>query len=199
MNNYATYRIAETIRVLIFLTLSIILFNFYPLTAIMIVILALLNDLPIMMIAYDNTKPLERPASWEMHKVLIIASVIGAVGVIFSFLLFYVAVQVMHLDKPVIQTLMFMKFAVAGHMTIYLTRTHEHHFWSRPFPAGILFWTTETTQFFGVLIAVYGFSIMTPLGWSLAAFAIGWALADFIVADFVKIHFYKQLEQRKTP
>ena len=89
MNNYATYRIAETIRVLIFLTLSIIIFNFYPLTAVMIVILALLNDLPIMMIAYDNTKPLNRPASWEMHKVLTIAAVLGLAGVVSSFMLFY--------------------------------------------------------------------------------------------------------------
>ncbi|VVB88989.1 Potassium-transporting ATPase ATP-binding subunit [uncultured archaeon] len=198
MNNYATYRIAETIRVLIFLTLSIIIFNFYPLTAIMIVILALLNDLPIMMIAYDNTKPLNRPASWEMRKLLIIATVIGIVGIIFSFLLFYVSLEVLHLEKPIIQTLMFMKLAVAGHLTIYLTRSGEHHFWSRPFPAGILFWTTEITQFVGVLIAVYGFSLVVPLGWNLALFAIGWALADFIVADFVKIHFYKRMERPKT-
>ncbi len=193
MTNYATYRIAETIRVLIFLTLAIILFNFYPLTAVMIVILSLLNDLPIMTIAYDNTKLLGKPASWEMRKVLIIATVIGAVGVVFSFLLFYYSEQVLHSPRPVIQTMMFMKFAVAGHLTIYLTRTHSHHFWSRPFPAGILFWTTESTQFVGVLFAVYGI-FMGPLGWSLAALAIGWALADFIVADFVKIYFYRRLE-----
>jgi len=30
MNSYATYRIAETIRVLLFMTLSILVFNFYP-------------------------------------------------------------------------------------------------------------------------------------------------------------------------
>ena len=51
MNNYSIYRIAETIRLLIFLTFSIIIFDFYPLTAVIIVILALLNDVPIMMIA----------------------------------------------------------------------------------------------------------------------------------------------------
>ena len=34
MNSYAIYRIAETIRVLFFITLSIIIFNFYPVTAI---------------------------------------------------------------------------------------------------------------------------------------------------------------------
>ena len=44
MNNYAIYRIAETIRVLIFMTLCIIIFNFYPVTAVMIVLLALLNE-----------------------------------------------------------------------------------------------------------------------------------------------------------
>ena len=198
MNNYATYRIAETIRVLIFLTLSIIIFNFYPLTAAMIVILALLNDLPIMMIAYDNTKPLQRPASWEMHKVLTIASVLGAAGVVSSFLLFYFSEQVLHLDRPTIQTLMFLKLAVAGHITIYLTRTREHHFWSRPLPAGLLFWTTEITQLAGTLLAVYGV-FMKPLGWNLAAFVWIWALAFFVINDFIKIYFYKRLEKRWGP
>jgi len=196
MNSYATYRIAETIRVLLFLTLSIIIFNFYPLTAVMIVILALLNDLPIMMIAYDNTKPLQRPASWEMHKVLTIAMVLGVAGLVSSFLLFYVGEQVLHLDRPTIQTLMFLKLAVAGHITIYLTRTGERHFWSRPFPAGKLFWTTEITQFVGILFAVYGI-FMKPIGWSLAAFVLAWALVFFILNDIVKIHFYKRLKTHK--
>jgi hypothetical protein len=48
------YRIAETLRVLVFMTLAILIFNFYPLTAVMIVILALLNDGAILSIAYDN-------------------------------------------------------------------------------------------------------------------------------------------------
>ncbi|MCZ7403499.1 MAG: plasma-membrane proton-efflux P-type ATPase [Candidatus Methanoperedens sp.] len=197
MNNYATYRIAETLRVLIFLTLSIIIFNFYPLTAVMIVILALLNDLPIMMIAYDNTKPLNRPASWEMHKVLTIAAVLGLAGVVSSFMLFYFSEQVLHLDRGTIQTLMFLKLAVAGHITIYLTRTGERHFWSRPFPAGILFWTTEITQFAGTLIAIYGV-FMKPLGWQLAGFVWAWALVFFVVNDFIKIYFYKRMERLRT-
>jgi len=33
MNSYAIYRIAETLRVLFFMTLAILIFNFYPLTA----------------------------------------------------------------------------------------------------------------------------------------------------------------------
>jgi H+-transporting ATPase len=53
MNSYAIYRIAETLRVLLFMTLAILVFNFYPLTAVMIVILALLNDGAILSIAYQ--------------------------------------------------------------------------------------------------------------------------------------------------
>ena len=37
MNSYAMYRIAETLRVLLFMTLAILIFNFYPVTAVMIV------------------------------------------------------------------------------------------------------------------------------------------------------------------
>ena len=54
MNSYAIYRIAETLRVLLFMTLAILVFNFYPVTAVMIVMLALLNDGAILSIAYDN-------------------------------------------------------------------------------------------------------------------------------------------------
>jgi H+-transporting ATPase len=89
MNNYSIYRIAETMRVLIFLTASILIFNFYPLTAVMIVILALLNDIPIMMIAYDNVKIQEKPVRWNMHEVLVVASLLGVTGVFASFFLFF--------------------------------------------------------------------------------------------------------------
>jgi H+-transporting ATPase len=196
MNSYATYRIAETIRVLFFLTLSIIIFNFYPLTAVMIVILSLLNDLPIMTIAYDNTKPLKRPTGWEMHKVLTIATVLGIIGVVSSFSLFFVADRVLHLPRPTIQTLMFLKLAVAGHMTIYLTRVGEaRHAWTPPYPAKILFGTAETTQFFATLLAVYGI-FMSPLGWWLAGLVWAWAIVAFIITDFIKIFFHKRLERQ---
>ena len=123
MNSYAIYRIAETFRVLLFMTLSILVFNFYPVTAIMIVFLALLNDGPILAIAYDNVRPGARPERWDMPMVMAISSVLGLAGVIASFGLFFIAERVMHLDAAVIQTFMFLKLAVAGHLTVFVTRT----------------------------------------------------------------------------
>ena len=70
MNSYAIYRIAETLRVLFFMTLAILIFNFYPLTAVMIVMLALLNDGAILSIAYDNVRYKDQPEAWNMRMVL---------------------------------------------------------------------------------------------------------------------------------
>ena len=67
MNSYAIYRIAETIRVLLFMTLSILVFNFYPVTAVMIVLLALLNDGAILSIAYDRVRYSDQPEAWNMR------------------------------------------------------------------------------------------------------------------------------------
>ena len=99
MNSYAIYRIAETLRVLLFMTLAIVVFKFYPLTAIMIVMLALLNDGAILSIAYDNVIYRNKPEAWDMRTVLSISTVLGVVGVISAFGLFYLGERVFHLDR----------------------------------------------------------------------------------------------------
>jgi len=195
MNSYAVYRIAETIRVLLFMTASILIFDFYPVTAVMIIILALLNDGPIMLIAYDRTTLPPRPTRWDMHKVLTIAAVLGVLGVFASFFWFWIGESALHLDRATIQTLMFLKLSVAGHLTIYLARTGEHHFWERPLPAPILFFTAESLQFLATLVAVYGI-FMEPVGWTLAGLTWAYALGWFLVTGFVKVHVFRLVSHR---
>ncbi len=167
MSNYALYRIAETIRVLLFMTLSILVFNFYPVTAVMIVLLALLNDGAILSIAYDRVQYSDQPETWNMREVLGLATILGVVGVIASFGLFYLGERVFGLNRDVIQTLMYLKLSVAGHLTVFVARTRKP-FWSI-LPAPILFWAVVGTQSIATLIAVYGIGLMTPIGWSWAA------------------------------
>ncbi len=154
MNSYAIYRIAETIRVLLFMTLSILVFNFYPVTAAMIVLLALLNDGAILSIAYDNVRYSKRPEAWDMHTVLGLSSALGLMGVIESFGLLYLADRVFHVDRLALQSLMYLKLSVAGHLTVFVARTRGP-FWSIR-PAAILFGAVTVTQLFATLIAVYG-------------------------------------------
>ena len=192
MNSYAIYRIAETLRVLLFMTLAIVVFKFYPLTAIMIVMLALLNDGAILSIAYDNVIYRNKPEAWDMRTVLGISTVLGVVGVISAFGLFYLGERVFHLDRAHIQTLMYLKLSVAGHLTIFLTRTRGP-FWSIR-PAKILLLAVLGTQTLATLIAVYGL-FMTPLGWGWALFVWGYALVWFLVNDRVKLIAYWALDR----
>ena len=193
MNSYAIYRIAETIRVLLFMTLSILVFNFYPVTAIMIVLLAILNDGAILSIAYDKVFYSQMPERWNMPLVLGIASILGITGVIASFGLFYLAERVMHLDQNTIQSLMYLKLSVAGHLTIFITRTRGR-FWSIK-PAKVLLAAVFGTQLVATLIAVYGV-FMSPIGWGLALLVWGYALAWFFVNDQIKIWAYRMLDKR---
>jgi H+-transporting ATPase len=195
MNSYAIYRIAETLRVLFFMTLAILVFNFYPLTAVMIVMLALLNDGAILSIAYDNVHYKDKPEAWNMRLVLGISTVLGVIGVVAAFGLFYLGERVFHLDRAHIQTLMYLKLSVAGHLTIFLTRTRGP-FWSIR-PARVLWIAVLGTQMVATLIAVYGL-FMTPLGWGWAAVVWGYALAWFLLNDRVKLLAYKILDRVKA-
>jgi H+-transporting ATPase len=188
MTNYAIYRIAETVRVLLFMTLSILLFNFYPVTAIMIVLLALLNDGAILSIAYDHVPYSEQPERWNMRIVLGVATSLGVVGVASSFGLFYLLDRVFLLDRATIQSLIYLKLSVAGHLTVFVARTRGH-FWSSK-PAPVLFWAVVGTQAVATLIVVYGL-FMHAAGWSWAGFVWGYALVWFLIADTAKLAAYR--------
>jgi H+-transporting ATPase len=194
MNSYAIYRIAETLRVLLFMTTAILVFNFYPLTAIMIVMLALLNDGAILSIAYDNVRYKNEPEAWNMRLVLGISTVLGVVGPIAAFGLFYLGDRVFDLGHPRVQTLMYLMLSVAGHLTIFLTRTRGP-FWSIR-PARILLIAVLGTQTIATFIAVYGL-FMTPLGWTWAAAVWGYALIWFLVSDRIKLLAYRLLDPAK--
>jgi H+-transporting ATPase len=195
MNSYAIYRIAETLRVLLFMTLAILVFNFYPLTAIMIVMLALLNDGAILSIAYDNVRYRDEPEAWNMRLVLGISTVLGVIGPIAAFGLFYLGDRVFDLGHPRVQTLMYLLLSVAGHLTIFLTRTRGP-FWSIR-PARILLIAVLGTQTIATFIAVYGL-FMTPLGWGWAAAVWGYAVAWFLVSDRIKLLAYRILDPARS-
>ena len=192
MKSYATFRIAETIRIILFMTLSIIVFDFYPITALMIILLALLNDIPILAIAYDNTRIHQSPVRWNMRELLTVSSVLGITGVVSSFILFFI-LQEKGMDEEVIRTLLFLKLIIAGHSTLYITRS-EGWFWQRPWPSPLLFWATFGTEIAGTLIAVYGIFI-TPIGWEYALLIWAYALIWFLINDAMKMLTYRLLRR----
>jgi len=191
MNSYAIYRIAETVRVLFFIALSILAFNFYPVTAVMIVLLALLNDAPIIAIANDNVRYSPEPEKWDMKIVLGLGTFLGLFGVISSFLIFYIGKELLHLNNDVLQSFIFLKLAVAGHLTIFLARTRKP-FWSLKPSAGLL-WSAITTKILATLFAVYGW-LVAPIGWKLALIVWGYAIVAFLITDLLKWLYYREMK-----
>ena len=191
MNSYAIYRISETLRVLVFVTAAILVYNSFPVTAIMIVMLALLNDGAILTIAYDNVHYRDQPEAWNMRMVLGIATILGLAGPVAAFGLLYLGKYVFNLDPAQVQTLMYLMLAVAGSMTIFLTRTRGP-FWSIR-PKRILVLAVLTAEAIATLLAVTG-TLMPALDWKWAAFVWGYAIVWFLLTDRIKLLGYRLLD-----
>ena len=190
MTNYCTYRIAETIRILLFMTASILIFQFFPINALMLVLLALLNDLPIMTIAYDNVKYSDKPEKWNMRTLLGIATFLGIIGVFSTFGMLYIGLVVLKLNLVVLQSFIYLKLAVAGNMTVFVART-KGHFWSVK-PAKQLLFASIAVQLTAIIITVYGV-LLPAMGWGLAALVWGYAFTLFFITDLAKVRLYKLL------
>jgi len=146
-------------------------------------------------IAYDNVNYSNKPEAWNMHLVLGVSTVLGVIGTVAIFGLFYLSLNVFHLDHAHTQTMMYLKMSVAGHLTIFLTRTRGP-FWSIR-PARILLIAVFGTQAVATLIAVYGV-FMTPISWGYAGFVWGYSLAWFFVNDRVKLLAYRIFDSPKA-
>lgn len=193
MNAYAIYRITETIRIMMFMVAAMLVFNHYPITAIMIIMLALLNDLPIMAISVDNTWLDPKPVRWQMHRVLTLATILGLVGVVETFLLLIIVKVWMVLPIDVIQTIIFLKLSVAGHLTLFVARTRRP-MWTRPFPAPILLGAILGTQAIAALIAGFGL-LVTPIPWEYIGLIWAYCLVWVVIEDWAKLAVYKHLNQ----
>ncbi|MDA8165617.1 MAG: plasma-membrane proton-efflux P-type ATPase, partial [Desulfobacteraceae bacterium] len=192
MTSYAIYRITETIRIMFFVVAAMIVFNFYPITTVMIVLLAVLNDLPIMTIAYDQTLLKQEPVRWDMPRVMIVATVLGLIGVLETFLLLVIARNFLRVDGAQLSSVIYLKLAVAGHLTLFVART-PRPMWSRPFPAPLLVAAVLSTQAIAALIVGFGV-LVPPIPWRYVGFIWAYCLAWVVVEDWAKREVYRHLE-----
>ena len=193
MTSYSIYRIAETIRIMLFMVSCILIYNFYPVTALMIILLALLNDLPIMTIVCDHTLLNIQPVRWKMKRILTIATALGCVGVVSTFLLIIIIKTYLHLGLSEIQSLIFLKLSMAGHQMLFVARTKKA-FFSRPYPSPILFTAILMTQLAAALIVGFGIFV-TPIPWAFIGYLWLYTLVWMFIADGVKNILYRRMEK----
>lgn len=199
MKSYAMYRISETCRLLFFLFLALVLFQTSALTAVMIIVIALLNDIPIMMIAYDHMQAQDKPVSWDMREVFSVAIGLAIVGVVSTFGLFWIGQEFWHFDLAHSRTLAFMAILCGGNLTIYLTRNTGELF-ARPLPEWKFFLATLFSQVVGTLASVYGLGSadFVGIGWEYVGLSWLYIAAWFVICMWTKILIYKILNHKGT-
>ena len=91
--------------------------------------------------------------------------------------------------------MMYLLLSVAGHLTIFQTRTRGPWWSIRPAP--ILLGAVVGTQVLATAICLFGF-LVTPLWWGWAALVWGYALGWFLVTDPLKLLAYRVLAATAT-
>jgi H+-transporting ATPase len=191
MSSYVLYRIAMTIAIMGFVVLASIYYGFFPLTPIMIIALALLDDVPIMTIAFDNALVPPKPVQWRFDEMLTVSSVLGLLAVIQSFTLLYIGDTVYGLDKPQLQTMMFLQLVAGGHLMLFVTRT-RNALWTPPHPNARLVLAIVLTQIVAVLMCAFGW-LIPALSWHVIGLVWVYNLAWMLVQDVAKLILHQMV------
>jgi H+-transporting ATPase len=182
--NYSVYRISESFRLIVTALALGILIKGFPLTPVEILLLAFLNDIPIITLAFDRVKRAERPADLAPKERFVKGTSYGLVGVANSLCLYFFLAGALRLPIETIQTAFFLKLTVSGHMLIYVAHTKER--WWRFLPGKSIIVATSLTQAAATLLAVFGIFV-APIPVALAVLVWVWAFFWMQVSEGVKM------------
>lgn len=181
--SYSVYRISESFRIIMTIAALGIIYGTYPLQPIQLILLALLNDIPIISLAFNRVKIAAEPSSIDAKQRLVTSTLFGSVGLLNSVLFVSIARNLFHLDWDSIQTLFFLKLTISGHMLIYVAHTKDR--WYRFLPSKTVIWATSITQAIATLFAAMGI-LMHAASWGMIAFVWVWALFWMQVSEGMK-------------
>ena len=198
--NYVLYRVTMTLDIMFVVVLATLFFGFSPLTPIMIIFLALLDDVPIIAIAYDKTILRKKPVRWHMRRLLFGSSLMGVFSILQTFGLLFVGVHWINstewqswiaLTRDQVQTAIFLQLVAGGHLLLFVVRSRGN-FFDRPWPARPLFIAVVSTQVFAVLMCGFGWFV-TALPWTIIGLIWLYMIVWVFVLDVVKKTLYARL------
>lgn len=189
---YSLYRISESLRLIITIAVLGVSYGVYPLTALQIILIALLNDLPIISLATNRVRVTNRPAKIDAKRRFTLSSLYGVVGVTNSLLLFFLVRNIWHVDWSIVQTMFFLKLTVSGHMLIYVAHTKQR--WWKFLPSKGVIWATTITQIIATILAFTGFLMPGKLALWQVGFIWLWAFFWMQIGELVKVFQEKRGE-----
>lgn len=201
ITSYTIYRVALTMDIMVLVVLASILLGFQPLTAVMIVVISLLDDVPIMTIAYDHTPVSEKPIRWNMRRILSSSAILGLFSIVQSVGMLTIAMAFLYdggrwgvVDHAAVQTVMFLQLVTGGHLLIFVARA-EKWFFTRPFPALPLVAAITGTQVLAILMAGFG-ALVPAISWPMVGLVLVYSLVWMFIMGAVRIVSDKLLDHR---
>ncbi len=152
--SYSIYRISESFRLIVTIVILGVIYKTYPLTPIQLILIAIMNDIPIISLAFNRVKNFSRPAKIKVAERFTLGALYGITGIFNSLILFFLMIYVFHFDWSVIQTVFFLKLMISGHMLIYVAHTKER--WYKFLPSMQVILATSVTQIIASLMAWIG-------------------------------------------
>lgn len=205
ITSYTIYRVALTVTIMLLVVLSVIFLNIQPLTPIMIVAISLLNDIPIMTIAYDNTPVSPQPIRWKMGRLLSVSAVLGFVSIVQTFFLMLVGIRMMTHAKFAeygitgvgeLQTMMFLQLIVGGHFLLFVTRS-ERWFTRQPYPALPLVAAMAVTLLIAILMCGFGWFV-PALPWKTIGWVIVYCAVWMLVVGWARVVTERLIDHRTS-
>ncbi|KAL1924666.1 uncharacterized protein VTP21DRAFT_4320 [Calcarisporiella thermophila] len=199
MRSYALYRITSTIHFLIFFFL-ITLIEQWEMPALLLILIAVLNDAATIVIAWDNTQISKRPDKWRLGQLMFLSVVLALLLSAMSFAHYYVAKLVFHVSKTQLNTIMYLHISSAPHFVIFSTRI-PGYIWQN-IPSLVFTLIILATQVFAMLMSIYGIfgegEGIGPIGWGWGLSIMGVSLAYMFVLDVVKVQIFRQWSFERT-
>ena len=192
--SYSVYRISESFRLIVAVAVFGLWLSQPLLTPVQLILLALLNDLPIITLAFNRVAVPHKPSTINVAERMQISLLYGSIGIINGVLFYLLLHHFMQLPWDMIQTLFFLKMTVSGHMLIYVAHTKER--WYKFLPSWPVIVATTSTQVMATLVVFLGF-LMTPIPWKVIVMVWVWSFFWMQISEIMK-DLRQWLEARNT-
>ncbi|SBS79398.1 Plasma-membrane proton-efflux P-type ATPase [uncultured Mycobacterium sp.] len=188
---YALNVSVKKLEVPILLTVGVFAWGQFVFTPLLMALLLLGNDVVSMAITTDRADYGRRPDRWAVRNIVAGASAVAAPLLAASIGLLWFTRDVWPgLDLDRLRTLSYLTLLASSQVTIYLVRTRDHAWTSRP--STPLIAATAANLAIALTLALTG-TFMAPLPGTVALLVLGALLVSALIADLIKIPVFKAL------
>ncbi|KAJ1445566.1 hypothetical protein M885DRAFT_549535 [Pelagophyceae sp. CCMP2097] len=200
--SYVLYRISATVQIVSLLSLLIFVSE-QTIKPLYVILLALLNDVTMITISYDNVVPSRSPEQPTIARLLRISCVFGALMTVASLIFYYAGPHIFlspsfRGDRDAYtQSCIYLQISLGIEALIFITRVPEAPFYSSV-PVSSLLFSVLGANLLVTALVVSG-TLGPPLKWSDVGATWAYDALWFLLVDLVKVPLTLSLEKCFPP